>query len=211
MSKKFFKGSVMLNPTPVVLITSKNKKNKVNVFTVGWISTVCTKPPMIAMGIRPERLSHEYIKETMECVVNLPSRDMVKIVDYCGVRSGKVEDKIKHFNLELEPGEKIETPSLKKSPVALECKVTDLSKLGTHDMFLCEVVGVKVEDSLINSNGKIEFNKANIITNCDGEYFGINLKSLGTFGYSVAKKKNKNRSFKENNNNKSLKQKERKY
>ena len=210
MSKTLFKGSVMLNPTPVVLITSKNKKDKVNVFTVGWISTVCTKPPMIAMGIRPERLSYDYIKETMECVVNLPSRDMVKIVDYCGVRSGKVEDKIKHFNLELESGENITTPSLKKAPIALECKVTNITKLGTHDMFLCEVVGVKVEDSLINANGKIEFNRANLITYCHGEYFGINLKALGSFGYSVAKKKNKNKSIKENNN-KSLKRKERKY
>ena len=210
MSKTLFKGSVMLNPTPVVLITSKNKKDKVNVFTVGWISTVCTKPPMIAMGIRPERLSYDYINETMECVVNLPSRDMVKIVDYCGVRSGKVEDKIKHFNLELEPGENITTPSLKKAPIALECKVTNITKLGTHDMFLCEVVGVKVEDSLINANGKIEFNRANLITYCHGEYFGINLKALGSFGYSVAKKKNKNKSIKENNN-KSLKRKERKY
>ncbi|WP_294342239.1 flavin reductase family protein [uncultured Clostridium sp.] len=210
MSKTLFKGSVMLNPTPVVLITSKNKEDKVNVFTVGWISTVCTKPPMIAMGIRPERLSYDYIKETMECVVNLPSRDMVKIVDYCGVRSGKVEDKIKHFNLELESGENITTPSLKKAPIALECKVTNITKLGTHDMFLCEVVGVKVEDSLINANGKIEFNRANLITYCHGEYFGINLKALGSFGYSVAKKKNKNKSIKENNN-KSLKRKERKY
>ena len=210
MNKINFKGSVMLNPTPVVLITSKNKKDKVNVFTVGWISTVCTKPPMIAMGIRPERLSYDYIKETMECVVNLPSRDMVKIVDYCGVRSGKVEDKIKHFNLELESGENITTPSLKKAPIALECKVTNITKLGTHDMFLCEVVGVKVEDSLINANGKIDFNRANLITYCHGEYFGINLKALGSFGYSVAKKKNKNKSIKENNN-KSLKRKERKY
>ena len=165
---------------------------------------------MIAMGIRPERLSYDYIKETMECVVNLPSRDMVKIVDYCGVRSGKVEDKIKHFNLELESGENITTPSLKKAPIALECKVTNITKLGTHDMFLCEVVGVKVEDSLINANGKIDFNRANLITYCHGEYFGINLKALGSFGYSVAKKKNKNKSIKENNN-KSLKRKERKY
>ena len=133
----------------------------------------------------------------MECVINLTSKDMFKIVDFCGVRSGKVEDKIKHFNLELEPGEKVKTPSLKKAPVALECKVTDISKLGTHDMFLCEVVGVKVEESLINSNGKIEFNKANLITYCHGEYYGMNSKSLGTFGYSVAKKKKKKKLSKE--------------
>ena len=116
MEKQNFKGSVMLNPAPAVLITSKNKEDKVNVFTVAWISTVCTKPPVIAVGIRPERLSYEYIKESKECVINLPSKDMVKIVDFCGVRSGRKLDKIKHFNLDLNEGVSIKTPSIEKCP-----------------------------------------------------------------------------------------------
>ena len=86
MSKINFKGSVMLNPTPVVLITCKNKENKINIFTVGWISTVCTNPPTLAVGIRPERLSYEYIKESKECVINLTTKDLVKVVDFCGVK-----------------------------------------------------------------------------------------------------------------------------
>ena len=131
MKKVNFKGSVMLNPTPVVLVTSKNKEDKVNAFTVGWVSTVCTKPPMIAMGIRPERLSHEYIKESKECVINL----------------------------------------------------------GTHDMFLFEVLNVKVDESLIDEKGKIHFNKANLLAYSHGEYFGLNSKPLGSFGYSIKKKK----------------------
>ena len=92
MNKVNFKGSVMLNPTPVVLITSKDTNNKVNIFTVAWVSTVCTKPPILAVGIRKERLSYDNIKQSKECVINIPTKEMVKIVDYCGVKSGRKED-----------------------------------------------------------------------------------------------------------------------
>lgn len=190
MNKLNFKGSAMLNPTPVVLVTSKDKSEKVNIFTVGWISTVCTKDPIIAMGVRPERLSYQYIKESGECVINLPTKDMVKIVDYCGVVSGKKEDKVKHFNLKLDEGVSISTPSLQISPIALECKVKSITPLGTHDLFLLEVLNVKVDDNLLDSNNKICFNKANLICYNHGEYYGLNAKPLGSFGYSI-KKKNK--------------------
>lgn len=191
MNKLNFKGSAMLNPTPVVLVTSKNSSNKINIFTVGWVSTVCTKEPIIAMGIRPERLSYEYIKESSECVINLPTKDMVKIVDYCGVVSGKKEDKLKHFNLKLSKGVSISTPSLELSPIALECKVKSITPLGTHDLFLLEVLNIKINEDLIDANGKICFNKANLICYNHGEYYGLTSKPLGSFGYSVKKKKNK--------------------
>lgn len=196
MPKKLFKGSVMLNPTPVVLVTSKSKTDKLNIFTVGWVSTVCTKEPIIAMGIRPERLSHQYIKESGECVVNLPTKDMVKIVDYCGVVSGKKEDKIKHFNLKLNEGISISTPSLENSPVALECKVKSITPLGTHDLFLLEVLNVKVDENLLDSNNKICFDRANLICYSHGEYYGLTSKPLGSFGYSVNRKNKKNRKSK---------------
>lgn len=189
MKKLNFKGSVMLNPTPVVLVTSKNKDDKVNAFTVGWVSTVCTKPPMIAMGIRPERLSYEYIKESKECVINLPCRDMVKFVDFCGVKSGRKVDKIKHFGYELSKGVSIDTPSIEKAPVALECKLNSITPLGSHHMFLFEVVNVKVDENLIDEKGKIHFNKANLLAYSHGEYFGLNSKALGSFGYSIKKRK----------------------
>lgn len=191
MSKLNFKGSVMLNPTPVVLVTSINSSNKINIFTVGWISTVCTKEPIIAMGVRPERLSHEYIKESGECVINLPTVNMVKIVDYCGVVSGKKEDKIKHFNLKLNKGIHVSTPSLEISPIALECKVKSITPLGTHDLFLLEVLNVKVDENLLDTNGKICFDKANLVCYNHGEYYGLTSKPLGSFGYSVKKRKNK--------------------
>ena len=188
MNKINFKGSVMLNPTPVVLVTSINKEGKTNVFTIGWVSTVCTKPPVIAVGIRPERLSYEYIKESEECVINLTTRDMIKITDYCGVVSGKREDKISKLGLKLNSGVAIDTPSLEISPVALECKLKSITPLGTHDMFLLDVINVKVNENLLDEKGKIHFEKANLIAYSHGEYFGLDSKPLGSFGYSIRKK-----------------------
>lgn len=192
MSKLNFKGSVMLNPTPVVLVTSKDRKDKLNVFTVAWVSTVCTKEPIIAMGIRPERLSYNNIKESKECVINLPTREMVKIVDYCGVVSGRKQDKIKHLNLELNEGVAISTPSLESSPIALECKLKKIVPLGSHDLFLFTVLNVKVDETLIDSKNKIRFDKANLVCYNHGEYYGLLSKPLGSFGYSV-KKRHRNR------------------
>ncbi|MCH3962822.1 MAG: flavin reductase family protein [Clostridium sp.] len=191
MSKINFKGSVMLNPAPVVLVTSKSSSDKLNIFTAAWVSTVCTKDPIIAIGIRPERLSYKYIKETGECVVNLPTKDMVKIVDYCGVISGSREDKIKHFNLNLDKGICVSTPSLEISPVALECRLKSITSLGTHDLFLFKILNVKVDENLLDSNNRICFNKANLICYSHGEYYALNSKPLGTFGFSVRKKKRK--------------------
>lgn len=189
MTKKIFKGSAMLNPVPSVLITSKNKEGKINVFTVGWIGTACTRPPMITVAIRPERLSYEYIKESKEFVVNLPSVDLVKDVDFCGVRSGKTIDKIKECNFTLAPSENIETPYIENCPIALECKLKNIIPLGSHDLFLAEIIAVHVEENLMDSKGKIHFEKANLICYSHGEYFGLSKNALGSFGYSVRKKK----------------------
>lgn len=172
MSKLNFKGSMMLNPTPVVLVTSKSKSNKLNVFTVAWVSTICTREPIIAMGIRPERLSYKYIKGSGECVVNLATTDMVKIVDYCGVISGKKQDKINYLKLKLNEGVSISTPSLDISPVALECELKSITPLGTHDLFLFKILNVKVDENLINANNKICFNKA-LICYSHGEYYEL--------------------------------------
>lgn len=193
MNKKNFKGSVLLNPTPVVLVTSQNSEGKINVFTVAWISTVCTKPPIMAMGVRPERLSYDYIKESEECVINLTTKDMIKITDFCGVKSGKVMDKIKHLGLKLNSGVSIKTPSLDISPVSLECKLKSITPLGTHDMFLLDIINVKINEDIIDEKGKIRFDKADLITYSHGEYFPINSKALGSFGYSVRKKASNNK------------------
>lgn len=189
MSKIHFKGSAMLNPVPAVLITSRNKAHHVNVFTVGWIGTACTKPPMLTVAIRPERLSYEYIKETGEFVVNLPSKELAKKVDYCGVRSGRQVDKIKEMGFTLEDSETIDVPCIRECPVSLECRVLNITPLGSHDLFLAEILNVQVEEDLIDKNGKIHLEHADLLSYSHGEYFALPVKSLGKFGYSVEKKR----------------------
>lgn len=183
------KGSVILNPVPVVMVTSRGKDGKDNVFTVGWVGTVCTKPPMLSISVRPERLSHKYISETMEFTVNMPTSKLTKAVDYVGVRSGKTVDKIKEMNFTMKEGTNVSSPYINECPVSIECKVKTVLKLGTHDCFIAEVVGSHVNKNLFDEKGKIHLEKADLISYCHGEYFKMDTNPLGSFGYSVAKKK----------------------
>jgi flavin reductase (DIM6/NTAB) family NADH-FMN oxidoreductase RutF len=189
MSKKIFKGSVMLNPVPAVLVTSSDGNGNNNVFTVAWAGTICTKPPMLSISIRPERLSYEYIKTTGEFVINIPSSKMVKELDYCGVRSGRKEDKIKNMNFQLNESSTVSVPHIDQCPISLECKVKEILPLGSHHMFLAEVLSCNVEDSLIDTKEKIHFEKADLICYSHGEYFRVPEKPIGSFGFSVRKKK----------------------
>lgn len=183
------KGSVILNPVPVVMVTSRGKDGKDNVFTVGWVGTVCTKPPMLSISVRPERLSHKYISETMEFTVNMPTSKLTKAVDYVGVRSGKTVDKIKEINFTMKEGTNVSSPYIDECPVSIECKVKTVLQLGTHDCFIVEVVGSHVNKNLFDEKGKIHLEKADLISYCHGEYFKMDTNPLGSFGYSVAKKK----------------------
>ncbi len=187
MKKLEFKGSVVLNPVPVVLVTSKNKEGKTNVFTVAWTGTICTKPPMLSISIRPERLSYEYIAETMEFTVNLPSTKLVKETDFCGVRSGRQVDKIKEMGFDMVKGKDVDVPYINDCPISIECRVKEIIKLGTHDLFIGEVLGSHINESLLDENGKIHFEWANLINYAHGEYYPMSKKTLGCFGYSVAK------------------------
>lgn len=189
MEKKLFKGSVVLNPVPVVLITSKNSEGKDNVFTVAWTGTICTKPPMLSISIRPERLSYEYIKETMEFTVNLPTRRLTRETDYCGVRSGRTNDKIKEMGFTLKEGKEVKSSYIEECPVNIECKVKQIIPLGTHDLFLAEVLCSHIDSRLLDENEKIHFEWANLIAYSHGEYFQMPKEAIGSFGYSVAKKK----------------------
>ena len=183
------KGSVILNPVPVVMVTSRSNDGKDNVFTVGWVGTVCTKPPMLSISVRPERLSHKYISETMEFTVNMPTSKLTKAVDYVGVRSGKTVDKIKEMNFTMKEGTNVNSPYIDECPVSIECKVKTVLQLGTHDCFIAEVVGSHVNKNLFDEKGKIHLEKADLISYCHGEYFKMDTNPLGSFGYSVAKKK----------------------
>ena len=183
------KGSVILNPVPVVMVTSRGKDGKDNVFTVGWVGTVCTKPPMLSISVRPERLSHKYISETMEFTINMPTSKLTKAVDYVGVRSGKTVDKTKEMNFTMKEGTNVSSPYIDECPVSIECKVKTVLQLGTHDCFIAEVVGSHVNKNLFDEKGKIHLEKADLISYCHGEYFKMDTNPLGSFGYSVAKKK----------------------
>lgn len=189
MKKNLFKGSVVLNPVPVVLITSKNSEGKENVFTVAWTGTICTKPPMLSISIRPERLSYEYIKETMEFTVNLPTRKLTRETDYCGVRSGRTNNKIEEMKFTLMKGKEVKSSYIDECPVNIECRVKDIIPLGTHDLFLAEVLCSHIDSKLLDENEKIRFEWANLISYSHGEYFPISKEPIGSFGYSVAKKK----------------------
>jgi len=193
MSKIDFKGSVILNPVPAVLITTKNSEGKENVFTVAWTGTICTKPPMLSISVRPERLSYEYIKETMEFVVNMPSTNLVKALDYCGVKSGRKNDKIKEMNFTMKDCDKINASYIDECPVSIECKVREIIPLGSHDLILADVLCSHVDEKLMDSNGKIHLEEGNLITYCHGEYYPMVKESLGSFGYSVRKKPVKKR------------------
>ena len=143
---------------------------------------------MLSISVRPERLSYEYIKETMEFTVNLPSSDMTRAVDYCGVRPGRKFDKIKEMNFTMVEGTNVDVPYINECPISIECKVKSIIPLGTHDLFIAEVVGSYVDKDLMDEKGKINLEEADLITYYHGEYFKMDTEALGKFGYSVAKK-----------------------
>jgi len=189
MQKEVFKGSILFGPVPVALVTTIGEKGEPNVFTVGWIGVACTKPPMLSIAIRKERASHGNLMRHPECVVNLPTREMVQAVDFCGVRSAVQVDKIAHCKFELEPGIAVSVPSIQSCPIALECVVRSVTPLGTHDLFLVEVLKNKVDPSLIDEDGKIHMEKGNPIAYLHGTYYALGGKPIGSFGYSVARRK----------------------
>ncbi len=186
-----WKGSVLTAPVPPALITCGDME-KPNVFTVAWTGTLCTQPPKTYISVRPERYSYELIKNTREFVVNLPTKSLVRAVDYCGVKSGRDTDKLSQMGLHIEKGETLDCPVLLDSPVSLECKVTDIIKLGSHDMFMADITAVSVDPRYLDENGRLMLEKAELIAYSHGDYFALGEK-LGGFGFSVRKKKKKHR------------------
>jgi len=183
-----WKAGNMLYPLPAVLVSCRGKDGKDNIITVAWTGTICTNPAMVYISVRPERYSYNMIKETGEFVINLSTKDMTRIVDYCGVKSGKDVDKFKNMKLTKTEANKVNVPLIEESPVNIECKVDKVLKLGSHHMFIAKVMCVDVNEELLDKNGKFELNKSDLLTYSHGEYFDLG-KKLGTFGYSVRKKK----------------------
>ncbi|MBE7055906.1 MAG: flavin reductase family protein [Ruminococcaceae bacterium] len=184
MSKKEIKPSTMLNPVPVVMVSSGDME-KSNIFTAAWTGTICSEPPMVYVSIRKSRYSHEIISEKGTYVINMVGKDTVKACDFCGVKSGRDVDKFAHLGLTKEAGPKTGVPMIKECPVNLECKVTQVLELGSHDMFLAEVVGVYVDGKLMDDKNAIDLVKAHLVAYSHGEYFELG-DYKGFFGYSIA-------------------------
>lgn len=188
MSKETWKPGNMLYPVPAVMVSCADAAGNDNIITVAWAGTVCTNPAMLSISVRPERHSYGMICETGEFVVNLVGADLARACDWCGVKSGRDVDKWAECSLTPEPAETLEhAPAIAEAPVSIECKVRQILKLGSHHMFLAEVSAVRVDDDLIDEDGKLRLDRAGLISYSHGEYFQLG-RSLGTFGYSVRKK-----------------------
>lgn len=189
MSKHSFDGGALLAPVPPVLVTCEHN-GITNSLTVGWTGILNTNPPKTYISVRPERHSYSLIKESGEFTINLMSSKYAKAVDYCGVKSGRDIDKFKECNLHYEKGVKNSCPMVKESPLSIECKITDVVELGTHTMFMADIVSCNVEEEIISSSGRFRLDKADLLAYCHGEYYKLGEK-LGTFGFSVMKPKTK--------------------
>ena len=187
MSKIKWKGGALTAPIPPALVTCSDGEHD-NVFTVAWTGITCTQPPKTYISVRPSRFSYNIIKESGVFAINLTTEQLVRAADTCGVRSGRDVDKFALCGLEKEPSFNIACPLIAQSPLALECKVDKIISLGSHDMFLADIVGVSVDEELIDSAGKLRLDKAGLAAYSHGEYFGLG-KKLGWFGFSVCKKK----------------------
>ena len=179
--------STILNPVPVVMVSSGSKDGKANIMTVAWAGTVNSEPPMVSVSIRKSRYSHKLISETGEFVINLVSKSLCKACDYCGVRGGENEDKFKTCGLTPVKAAGLEYAyAIKEAPVSISCVVKSVTELGSHDMFIGEIKSVTADSYLLDQNGKLCLDNARLVAYNHGEYYLLGEK-LGFFGYSVAK------------------------
>ena len=186
MSKEIWKPGNMLYPVPVVLITTSDGKGKDNIITVAWAGTVNSEPPMVSISLRKSRYSHELLSKNGEFVVNLVNKKLVRVTDFIGVKSGRDIDKFKECGLSAIKSQKVSVPSIKESPVNIECKVVNVLELGSHDMFIGEVLSVSVDKEYLNKKGALKMDKMDLVAYNHGEYYTLG-DYLGKFGYSVKK------------------------
>ncbi|MCI9315609.1 MAG: flavin reductase family protein [Lachnospiraceae bacterium] len=188
MGRQIWKPGNMLYPLPAVLVSVADGAGSTNLFTVAWTGTICSDPPMVSISVRPERYSYHMIEETGEFVINLTTENLAFATDYCGVKSGRDVDKWKEMKLTPVSGVHVKAPLVAESPVNLECRVTQKQELGSHHMFLAEVLAVHVDDRYMDESGRFRLNDAKPLVYSHGTYLSTG-KELGTFGYSVKKNK----------------------
>ena len=186
MPKINWKPGTLLAPAPPALVTSGDGERS-NVFTAAWTGIVCSEPPMTYVSIRRERFSHGIISETREFVINLPCEAIARATDLCGVRSGRDGDKFALAGLTRESSHLVAAPTIAECPVSLECRVREIIPLGSHDMFLADIVSVGVDPRFVDEKGALHMEKCGLLAYAHGAYFSLG-KQLGTFGFSVRKK-----------------------
>ena len=189
MAKIKWKGGALLAPVPPAMVTCSDGE-KDNIITIAWTGIVNTNPPKTYISVRPSRHSYEIIKKSGVFAINLTTEELVRAADWCGVYTGAKVDKFAKCKLSREAATEIDCPIIAESPLSLECRVTDIIPMGTHHMFLADIVAVDVDESLIDEKGKLNLQRAHLAAYAHGDYFGLG-KRLGSFGFSVAKKKHK--------------------
>ena len=189
MSKIKWKGGALLSPVPPAMVTCSDGEHD-NIITIAWTGIVNTIPPKTYISVRPSRYSHKIIKESGVFAINLTTKALVRHADWCGVYTGAKVDKFVKCGLNREAATEIACPLIAESPLSLECRVTDIIPMGSHDMFLADIVAVDVDETLVDGNGKLHLERADVVAYAHGDYFELG-KRLGSFGYSVAKKKKK--------------------
>lgn len=187
MSKLKWKPGTMVYPVPPVMVSCGDMENS-NILTIAWTGIICTDPAMTYISVRKERFSYDIIKNSGEFTINLASSSLAKAVDFCGVRSGKDLDKFKECNLTKESGTETSCPMIKECPISIECKVKEIKELGSHDMFLAEILAVNVDEKYLDDTGKFDMEACDLLAYSHGQYYSLG-ERLGKFGFSVQKKK----------------------
>lgn len=189
MSKVIWKPGTFIYPLPVVMV-SCGTMEKSNIITVAWTGILNTERPMCYISVRKERYSHDIIQNTKEFVINLTTKELAYATDWCGVKTGAKVDKFKEMHLTKEKAKFVQCPLIKESPVSIECKVNEVKELGSHDMFIAEVLSIDSDEKYIDDKGAFDITKCDLIAYANGKYFTLG-KQVGKFGYSVQKKTKK--------------------
>lgn len=187
MSKVMWKPGTFIYPIPAVMV-SCGTMEKSNIITVAWTGILNTNPAMVYISVRPERYSYKLIKEQGEFVINLTNKDLTRATDWCGCRTGNKFDKFKEMNLHKEKANFVKCPMIKESPVSIECKVKEIKELGSHHMFIADVLAINADEKFIDEKGAFDISKCDLISYANGGYYAQG-KRIGKFGYSVQKKK----------------------
>jgi len=187
--KQNWKPGTLIYPLPSVMVTCGNSPDNYNIITIAWVGTICTNPPMCYISVQPRRHSYNLIKQNMEFVINLTTEDLAYATDWCGVNSGRDHNKFKEMKLTPGKASIVSAPIIEESPLCIECRVREIIKLGSHDMFISEVVNIKADDQYIDTTtGAFDMQRAGLLAYSHGKYYGLG-DQFGKFGWSIQKKK----------------------